>query len=75
MLSSAHNKCTNYKGSYHGDVMSYNIISEYCIVGFFKVLKFHEWLIFTILFSQMGLPKAQQRNGWFVFFQGAKFHE
>ena len=33
----------------------------YCIVGFFEVLKFREWLIFsffTILFSQMGLPKA-----------------
>ena len=34
----------------------------YYIVGFFEVLKFREWPIFSIfmiLFSQMGLPKAQ----------------
>ena len=42
----------------------------YRIVGFFEVLKFREWLIFsffTILFSQMSLPKAHTLQ-WVVGF-------
>ena len=39
-----------------------NGTSLYCLDGFFEVLKLCKWPIFSffrILFSQMGLPKAQ----------------
>ena len=46
----------------------------YRTVGFFEILKFHEWPIFNffvILFSQMGLPEALQ---WVVcFFERLNF--
>ena len=48
----------------------------YCIVGFFEVLKFREWLIFsffTILFSRMGLPKAHTLQWVVGFFEGLNF--
>ena len=43
---------------------------------FFEVLQFHEWLIFSffmILFSQMGLPKAQALQWVVHFFEGLNF--
>ena len=49
---------------------------NYRIVGFFKVLKFREWLIFgffTILFSRMGLPKAHTLQWVVGFFEGLNF--
>ena len=58
-----------------------HLASGYRIVGFFKVLKFDEWLIFsffTILFSRMSLPKVQEPqwvNRIVGFFQEVKFHK
>ena len=43
----------------------FEILPSYRMLVFFEVLVFHEWLIFSffaILFSQMGLPKAQHYN-------------
>ena len=50
--------------------------TNYRIFGFFEVLKFREWLIFgffTILFSQMGLPKAHTLQWVVGFFEGLNF--
>ena len=49
---------------------------RYRIVGFFEVLKFHEWLIFnffTILFSEMGQLKAHTLQWVVGFFEGLNF--
>ena len=61
-------------------IYSHISLHIYCISipysWFFEVLKFGEWVIFsffTIIFSRMHLPKAQQCNEWFVFFKGLNF--
>ena len=50
---------------------------SYCIVGFFEVLKFREWPIFSFLqfyFHESVCQKLSTAMGD-LFFQGVKFHE
>ena len=63
--------------SINKNTIQHDTLADYRIVGFFEVLKFHKWPIFSffaILFSRTGLPKAQLGTQWVVhFFEGLNF--
>ena len=57
-------------------LLYYELLILYHIIGFFEVLKFLEWPIFSffaILFSRMGLQKLSTAMGIVCFFEGLNF--